>query len=61
MTCAYAFTVLALFSLPAILSSFHIFHATFPHWLVKASLVSLVAWISSNFLQLVLLPSIMVG
>jgi len=28
---------------------------------VAASLIALIAWVSSNFLQLVLLPSLMVG
>src|SRR5579872_531778 len=61
MTCFWVFCVLALCSLPAILSEFHVFHSAFPHWLVSASLIALVAWVSSNFLQLVLLPSLMVG
>lgn len=54
MWCAYAFGLLALMSLPAILTqAFHL-HA-FPHWMVSASLIALVAWVSSYFLQLVLL------
>lgn len=61
MTCFWVFCLLALCSLPAILSMFQAFRTLFPHWLVSASLISLVAWVSSNFLQLVLLPSIMVG
>lgn len=60
MWAAYAFAVLSLASLPAILTqAFHLH--TFPSWLINASLIALVAWISSYFLQLVLLPIIIVG
>ena len=61
MTCAYVFAILALCSFPAILSGFYIFHGVFPDWMVKASIVSLVAWVAQAFLQLVLLSVIMVG
>jgi hypothetical protein len=61
MTCFWLFCVLALLSLPAILNEFSAFHGVFPSWMVAASLIALIAWISSNFLQLVLLPSLMVG
>ena len=61
MWAAYIFSLIALMSLPAILSTFQVFHNTFPSWLIKASLIALIAWISSNFLQLVLLPIIIVG
>jgi hypothetical protein len=61
MWCAYAFTLLALVSLPAVLSGFHIFATAFPGWLIKTSLIALVAWIAQTFLQLVLLSVIMVG
>jgi hypothetical protein len=62
MWTAYLFGLLSLFSLPAILVlvSPHLKHF-FPHWIVAASLISLIAWVSQNFLQLVLLPVIMVG
>ena len=60
MWCAYAFGVLALLSLPAILTQAFTLRV-FPHWLVAASLIALVAWLSSYFLQLVLLPIIIVG
>lgn len=62
MWTAYLFALLSLFSLPAILVlvSPHLKHF-FPHWIVAASLISLIAWVSQNFLQLVLLPVIMVG
>jgi hypothetical protein len=47
MWCAYVFAVIALLSLPSTLSS--------------GSLFMIVVWISSSFLQLVLLPIIIVG
>jgi hypothetical protein len=52
---------LALLSLPAVLSGFHLFATAFPGWLIKTSLIALVAWIAQTFLQLVLLSVIMVG
>ncbi len=61
MWCAYVFCVLALFSLPAVLSGFSVFKNTFPHWLIKASIIALVAWVAQTFLQLVLLSVIIVG
>jgi hypothetical protein len=61
MWCAYVFSLLALCSLPAVLSAFSIFSGVFPAWLVKASLIALVAWVAQTFLQLVLLSVIMVG
>jgi hypothetical protein len=61
MWCAYLFTLLALVSLPAVLSGFHVFATVFPAWLIKTSLIALVAWIAQTFLQLVLLSVIMVG
>ncbi len=47
MYCAYAFTLIALVALPAALA--------------QGSPTVLVNWLSSNFLQLVLLPIILVG
>ena len=47
MYCAYAFTLLALVALPAAIS--------------QGSPTVLINWLSSNFLQLVLLPIIIVG
>ncbi len=61
MWTGYMFAVLSLFSLPAILHLVFPKWTIFPHWLISASLISLIAWISQNFLQLVLLPVIMVG
>jgi hypothetical protein len=47
MYCAYVFTVVALVALPAAIQ--------------QGSVTVLVNWLSSNFLQLVLLPIIIVG
>jgi hypothetical protein len=62
MWSAYLFAILSLMSLPAILVlvSPSLRH-DFPKWIIAASLITLIAWISQNFLQLVLLPIIMVG
>ncbi|HEY6426037.1 MAG TPA: hypothetical protein VIX84_02295, partial [Acidimicrobiales bacterium] len=61
MTCAYVFSLLSLLSLPAVLSAFNVFSGVFPGWLIKTSVIALVAWIAQTFLQLVLLSVIMVG
>lgn len=62
MWAAYVFTLIALLSLPAVLSGvFPNLRHDFPSWLIGASLIALVGWISSYFLQLVLLPIIGVG
>jgi hypothetical protein len=61
MTCAYVFSLLSLLSLPAVLSAFNAFSGVFPNWLIKTSVIALVAWIAQTFLQLVLLSVIMVG
>jgi len=47
MICAYVFAAIALISLPSAISSHN--------------LTIIIAWVSSNFLQLVLLPIIIVG
>lgn len=62
MWSAYLFGLLSLMSLPAILVAINgSFRSYFPHWIIAASMITLIAWISQNFLQLVLLPVIMVG
>jgi hypothetical protein len=61
MTCFWLFCCLALCSLPSVLSAFPAFAHTFPSWMVKASIIALVAWIAQTFFQLVLLPALMVG
>ena len=60
MTCAYLFCLLALLSLPAVLTQAFSLHF-FPRWLVAVGLIALVAWIAQTFFQLVLLSVIMVG
>lgn len=60
MTCAWIFCLLSLASLPAVLTIAFNLHV-FPHWLVAAGLIALVAWIAQTFLQLVLLSIILVG
>ena len=61
MTCFWVFCLLAFFSLPAILSGFSVFHSAFPAVIIKASIIALVAWVAQTFIQLVLLPALMVG
>ena len=60
MTCAWVFCLIALISLPAIMTE--AFHLTFfPGWLISVGLIALVAWVAQTFIQLVLLSVIMVG
>ena len=47
MVCGYVFAIIALISLPSAITSHN--------------LTVIIAWVSSNFLQLVLLPVIIVG
>jgi hypothetical protein len=61
MTCFWVFCVLALLSLPAVLSAFSVFAGVFPTVLIKTSIIALVAWVAQTFIQLVLLPALMVG
>lgn len=62
MTCAWIFCLIALCSLPATLTiAFPGLHSVFPAFLIKASLIALIAWIAQTFIQLVLLSVIMVG
>jgi len=61
MTTFWIFCVLALLSLPAVLSGFSVFHSVFPAVIIRASVIALVAWVAQTFIQLVLLPAIMVG
>lgn len=59
MWCAYIFALISFLSLPAILTqAFHLH--VFPDWIISASLIALVAWVSSYFLQLVLLSVVSV-
>lgn len=62
MWSAYLFAILSLCSLPAIIVLVDPnVRPDFPHFIIAASVITLIAWISQNFLQLVLLPVIMVG
>ncbi|HUY53048.1 MAG TPA: hypothetical protein VMV24_00535 [Candidatus Dormibacteraeota bacterium] len=62
MWSAYLFAILSILSLPAILVLISPgMRHDFPKWIIATSLITLIAWISQNFLQLVLLPIIMVG
>jgi len=61
MTCFWLFCILALLSLPAVLSGFGTFAHTFPTWMIRASIIALVSWVAQTFIQLVLLPALMVG
>lgn len=61
MNCFWLFCVLALCSLPSVLSQFAPFARVFPGWMIKASIIALVAWVAQTFIQLVLLPALMVG
>jgi hypothetical protein len=63
MTCYWLFTVLALLSLPATL---HLVGWIPKHWIIPSffltfGFIYLIQWIAQSYLQLVLLPSIMVG
>jgi uncharacterized membrane protein len=61
MTTFWLFCLWSLLSLPAVLSAFGPFTHVFPGWMVKASIIALVAWVAQTFIQLVLLPALMVG
>ena len=62
MTCTWIFCVLALLSLPAVLVQANVIPANaLPSVVTRASTIALISWIAQTFLQLVLLPAIMVG
>lgn len=62
MWSAYIFALLSFTSLPAILVTIDgNLRNSFPRWMIATSMITLIAWISQNFLQLILLPVIMVG
>jgi hypothetical protein len=62
MACAYLFCLIALTSLPAILTQTGWIPAsTFPHFLISPGLILIVAWVAQTLIQLVLLSIIMVG
>lgn len=62
MWTAYLFCLLALTSLPAVLTAGgFVGPHFFPSWIIAVGLIALVAWIAQTFFQLVLLPVIIVG
>jgi hypothetical protein len=62
MACAYAFALLALVSLPAILIEANVLKKSdVPNFFTKPGLILIVAWVAQTFLQLVLLSIILVG
>ena len=61
MWAAYVFALLALVSFPAILTSTGWIGHPFPKWMLNVGMIALVAWIAQTFLQLILLPIIIVG
>ena len=62
MTTAYLFSALSLTSLPAVLvATGWVPRSIFPPAILSASVIALVAWVAQTFIQLVLLPVIMVG
>jgi len=61
MWAAYVFALLALISLPAILDLTGWIGHPFPKWMLNTGMIALVALIAQTFLQLVLLPIIIVG
>lgn len=61
MSCFWLFCCLSLCSLPAVLSAFSVFRGDFPAWMIRASIIALVAWVAQTLIQLVLLPALMVG
>ena len=62
MDCAYLFCIIALISLPAILTSAGVVpKGFFPSFMIANGLILIVAWIAQTFIQLVLLSVIMVG
>ncbi len=48
MTCFWIFCLLALSSLPAVLSGFSVFRGVFPAVIIKASIIALVAWVAQT-------------
>jgi hypothetical protein len=62
MTCFWLFCLLACLSLPAVLYAlgWSLMHAMFGA-LTGAAVIGVVSWTTQNFIQLVLLPALMVG
>lgn len=65
MTCFWFFTVLALMSLPATLKEanihLNVLYSVIPAFFLTFGFIYLITWICQNYIQLVLLPALMVG
>lgn len=63
MTCFWLFTVLSLLSLPATLHLMGLIplHCIIPAFFLSFGFIYLITWICQNYIQLVLLPGLMVG
>ncbi|MDH6116922.1 hypothetical protein ABH930_000341 [Kitasatospora sp. GAS204A] len=61
MSCFWLFTVLALLSLPATLHLMGIHVPLVPAYMLTLGFIYLITWICQNYIQLVLLPALMVG
>jgi len=60
MTCFWMFCVLSLCALPATLVAAHVIPASIG-FIAATGFILTITWISQNFIQLVLLPALMVG
>lgn len=61
MTCFWVFTILALLSLPATLHLMGMHVPIVPAYMLTFGFIYLITWICQNYVQLVLLPALMVG
>jgi hypothetical protein len=61
MTCFWVFTVLSMLSLPATLHQMGVHVPLIPAYFLTFGFVLLITWICQNWIQLVLLPALMVG
>jgi hypothetical protein len=61
MSCFWIFTVLSLLSLPATLHQMGIHVPIVPAYFLTFGFVLLITWVCQNYVQLVLLPALMVG
>jgi hypothetical protein len=63
MTCFWLFTVLALLSLPATLKLAGVIKSAWvlPAFFLTFGFIYLIQWVAQNYIQLVLLPALMVG
>lgn len=62
MTCFWIFNLIALIGLPATIVAVGVhLHFGILQWLTGAGFILLVQWVAQSYLQLVLLPSIIVG